>query len=157
MTFVDASFAVHDNMRGHTGLVLTFRIGVFMSESKTQYLNTKISTECELVLARSSLPKALRIHLFLYAQGYPLTNNLFFQENGSTIKLKINGPSSSNKRTRQVNIRYFYIKDPVDKKTITVKQCPTISMFEAFFAKPLQGKFFDVYEILFSGRGPFQI
>ena len=35
MTFVDASLAAHDNMRGHTELAIMFGIGAFMSESKT--------------------------------------------------------------------------------------------------------------------------
>ena len=48
ITFVDASYAVHMNMRSHTGAAMTFGIGVFSSDSKMQKLNTKSSTDAEM-------------------------------------------------------------------------------------------------------------
>jgi hypothetical protein len=42
---VDASFAVHKDMRSHTGTVLTLRQGALMSMSLKQKINTKSSTE----------------------------------------------------------------------------------------------------------------
>ena len=38
-----------------------------------------------------------------------------------------------------MNIRYFYIKDNVDAKEITIKYCATDDMIADFFTKPLQG------------------
>jgi hypothetical protein len=46
---VDASFAVHKDMRSHTGAVLTLGQGALMSMSIKQKINTKSSTEAELV------------------------------------------------------------------------------------------------------------
>ena len=82
MDFVDDSFTTHNNyMRDHDGLAITFGIGVFMSESRTQIINTKSSIECEIFGAGDFLSRVARIHLFLDIRGYPLTNNLFFQDN----------------------------------------------------------------------------
>ena len=129
-------------MRVHTGLAITSEIGVLMSESKNKYLNTKRSNECNLVGAGDSLLRVLLIHHFIDTQGYPLTNNLFFQENESTIKLEIYVPSLSRKPARQVNIKYFHIKDLVDKNIITVKHYPNSSMVADLFTNSLQGKLF---------------
>ena len=50
-----------------------------------------------------------------------------------------NGKESSGKRTRHINIRYYYLKDKIDKKEIIVKYCPMDDMIGDFFSKPLQG------------------
>jgi len=34
ITFIDASYAVHPNMRSHTGAAITFGISIFRSKSK---------------------------------------------------------------------------------------------------------------------------
>jgi hypothetical protein len=46
---VDAAFAVHPNMRGHSGGVLTLGIGFLISSSSKQKLNTCSSKESKLV------------------------------------------------------------------------------------------------------------
>jgi hypothetical protein len=46
---VDASFAIHDDMRSHTGAVLSLGQGALMLMSSKQKINTKSSTEAELV------------------------------------------------------------------------------------------------------------
>ena len=47
--WIDASYAVHENMRGHTGGVMSFGTGVVHARAEKQKLNVKSSTECELV------------------------------------------------------------------------------------------------------------
>jgi hypothetical protein len=46
---VDASFAVHPDFRSHTGGVMTYGRGAIQSISRKQRLNTRSSTEAELV------------------------------------------------------------------------------------------------------------
>jgi hypothetical protein len=46
---VDASFAIHNDMRSHTSAVLSLGQGALMSMSSKQKINTKSSTEAELV------------------------------------------------------------------------------------------------------------
>ena len=47
--WVDASYAVHPNMRSHTGATITLGKGSLFSKSSKQKLNTRSSTEAELV------------------------------------------------------------------------------------------------------------
>jgi hypothetical protein len=90
-TWVDASYAVHKDMKSHTGGVVSFGRGAAMSKSSKQKLNTKSSTEAELVGASYYLPYPIWAKKFLEAQGYPLNENVFYQDNQSTIKFEKNG------------------------------------------------------------------
>ncbi len=56
MWYVDASFAVHPNMRGHTGGGLTMGRGFPITASIKQKLNTQSSTETELVGVDDMMP-----------------------------------------------------------------------------------------------------
>ncbi len=58
-TWVDASYAVHTDMKSHMGGVVSFDTGVVMGKSSKQKLNTKSSTEAELVGASDYLPRAI--------------------------------------------------------------------------------------------------
>jgi hypothetical protein len=76
-TWVDASYAVHRDMKSHTGGVVSFGTGAAMSKSSKQKLNTKSSTEAELVGASDYLPHAIWAKKFLEAQGY-MTKKMCF-------------------------------------------------------------------------------
>ena len=53
---VDASFAIHNDMKSHTGATMTMRQGAAFSQSSKEKLNTKSSTEAELVGEDDVLP-----------------------------------------------------------------------------------------------------
>ena len=55
-TYVDASYAVHQDIRGHTGGVLTLGNGSIHGKVSKKILNAKISTESELVGASDYIP-----------------------------------------------------------------------------------------------------
>ena len=80
--------------------------------------------------------------LFLEAQGYNINKNILFQDNKSTILLEQNGKKSSSKRTRHLNIRYFFLTDQVKNGNINIEYCPTDDMLGDFMSKPQQGKKF---------------
>ena len=50
-----------------------------------------------------------------------------------------NGKASSGKRTKHINIRYFFVADRIDSNELTIEYCPTGDMIGDFFTKPLQG------------------
>jgi hypothetical protein len=56
-----------------------------------------------------------------------------------------NGKMSSGKRTKHFDIRYFYVKDLIDRGVINVSHCMSEDMIADFFTKPLQGKRFDKF------------
>jgi hypothetical protein len=120
MWYVDASFAVHPNMRSHTGGGLTMGRGFPIVASWKQQLNTKSSTESKLVGIIYMMPIVLCTCYFLLSQGYGIVENLLLQDNKSSILLEQNGKASSGKRTRHINIRYFFITDQVNMKEISI-------------------------------------
>jgi hypothetical protein len=152
MWYVDALFAVHPNMRGHTGGGLTMGRGFPISVSTKQKLNTKSSTECELVGIDDMMPIICWTRYFLLSQGYGIIENLLLQYNKSSILLEQNGRASSGKRTRHINIRYFFITDWVNLKEISIDWCPTKKMVAGFMTTPIQGSLFRELRDYIMGR-----
>jgi hypothetical protein len=63
-TWVDASYAVHPDMKSHTGGVISFGTGGLMCKSSKQKLNTKSSTKAKLVGASDYLPNAIWVNFY---------------------------------------------------------------------------------------------
>jgi hypothetical protein len=93
--------------------------------STKQKLNTKSSTETEIVGADDFMPAICWTRYFMKAQGYGVRDNVLFQDNKSSILLEKNGKASSSKRTKHINIRYFFITDRVSDNEVSVVWCPT--------------------------------
>jgi hypothetical protein len=148
---VDASFAVHPDFRSHTGGVMTYGGGALQSLSRKQRLNTRSSTEAELVGADDAATMILWTKLFMEAQGYEILRNILYQDNKSAILLETNGKKSSSKRTRALNIRYFFLADQVSKENLVIEYMATGDMWGDYMTKPLQGKLFQKFRALIMG------
>ena len=142
MTFVDSSYAVHDNMRSHTGGLVSFGIGAAHTRSTTSKINVKSATESELVAASEYLPYTIWFRHFMEEQGYKIKDNVLYQDNKSAILMEINGRNSCTGNSRHIHIRYFWIKDKVDNNEVRVQYLPTHIMLADYFTKPLQGSQF---------------
>mmetsp|Transcript_59891 Transcript_59891/g.147173 ORF Transcript_59891/g.147173 Transcript_59891/m.147173 type:complete len:332 (-) Transcript_59891:884-1879(-) len=140
--WVDASFAVHGDYRGHTGATATLGKGSIMSMSSKQKINTKSSTECELVGVDEAMARIIWTRYFIQAQGYDVDESIVYQDNKSAMLLENNGMMSSSKRTRHINIRYYFVHDRILNKEVKVEYCNTKEMVADFFTKPLQGHLF---------------
>ena len=109
-TWIDASYAVHRDMRGHTGGVISMGKGTVMHNCTKQKINTKSSTESEVVGVSDLLPYTIWASYFLKAQGYKLTRNIFYQDNTSAMKMLKNGKESCGSKSRHIHIRYFLLR-----------------------------------------------
>jgi hypothetical protein len=116
--------------------------GAIMSISRKQGMNTRSSTEAELVAADEVAGTMLWTKLYLEAQGYPVTCNTLYQDNKSAIILEKNGRKSARKRSRHLNIRLFFVTDQIRKGNIDIEYCPTDALTGDFMTKPLHGKKF---------------
>jgi len=139
--YIDRAHAVHHDMRGHTGAAMTLGKGAAYSSSSKQKINTMSSTETELIAVNDKMGQVLWTKYFLEAQGYDIPT-VVFQDNKSTMLIERHGRASSTKRTRHINIRYFFVTDCIQRKNLTVEYCPTDDMLADFGTKPLQGKKF---------------
>ena len=100
--WVDASCAVHPDMKSYSGGIMSMGQGAAILGSKKQKLNTKSSTDLELVGVHDYMPMIICVKYFLEAQGYTVSDNLLHQDNQSSIKLEKNGKALSGKRTRHI-------------------------------------------------------
>ena len=129
-------------MRGNScgGLSLWRRFPI-VSSTKLK-LNTRSSTETELVGTDDFMPEIYWTRYFLKAQGYRISDNVLFKDNKSSILLEKNGKYSSSKSTKHINIRYFFITDRISQVDVSLVWCPTGDMIGDFMTNPLQGAIF---------------
>lgn len=135
--WVDASFAVHQDCRSHSGGVLSLGKGAVYSSCLKQRLNGKSSTKAELIAVDDFIGQVLCTKYFLEAQGYAIKRSVVLQDNKSAILLENNARMSGSKRTRHINIRYYFITDRVKAGEVEVQHCPADQIVADFFTKPL--------------------
>jgi hypothetical protein len=125
---LESQLGYHDMIlvKSHTGAVMMLGKGVMHNQlQENKKMNVRSSTEGELVAVDNAATIILWAKLFLEAQGYDVKKNIVYQDNKRAISLETNGKKSSGKRTRALNIRYFFITDQVEKGNTQIEHCGT--------------------------------
>ena len=135
---IDAAFANRDNMRSTSGACITLGVGYFITSSKIQKLNSKSSTEAEIIAVSDGMNIPLWLADFIYLQGYPPRPVRLEQDNMSCITLLTKGRSTAE-TTRFIEIRKFWISAYIKNGAVDVVYIPTEDMTSDYFTKPLQG------------------
>ena len=107
-------------MNNHTGAVFTIEKGAIISISAKQKLDSRSSTESELIGVYDKISKVLWMKRSLECQSFPVKLNIIYQDNTSSINLEDNGKESLVKRTRHFDRKYFYVNDLVGRKEVKV-------------------------------------
>ena len=141
---IDASHGVHWDCKGQTGAGMTLGRGAVVSFSRKQKINTRSSTESEIVGVDDAMPTVLWSLYFIQEQGYDMTHARIFQDNQSAILLERNGKMSSRKGTKHIRMKYFFITDRIKHGDVTVEHMPTEKMWIDVNTKPKQGRPFRV-------------
>ena len=66
-----------------------------------------------------------------------------YQDSLSAILLETNGKKLRMKKTKHIQVRYFFIKDQVATGDVELKHCPMTNILADHFTKPLQGEPFQ--------------
>jgi hypothetical protein len=135
IAYIDASYAVHGDFRSHSGVYITIGSGSIFCRSSKQKLNTKSSTEAELVALSDGLTQVLWTRNYLLAQGFACPPAVVYQDNMSTMELAIKGRPCSG-CTRHIHTRYFWIHDRIASLEVIVEYCPT-EILADILIKPL--------------------
>jgi len=146
--WIDASFAVHPDMRSPSRATMSLGL------SQKQKINTKSSTEAEVVGVDDAMPLVVWTRNFMQEQGFTVQDNIVYQDNQSTMQLEKNGKISSGCRTRHIGMPYFFITDQIKHGEVRIEHCQTDGMIGDFFTKPLQGSKFQKFQQLILSKPP---
>ena len=111
-------------------------------------MNTRSSTEAELVGSNDAMSPAMWHKLFIEAQNHRIDEMKLYRDNTSCMQLETHGRRSTSQRTKHLHVRYFYITDRIKNNDLSIEFCPTEDMVADFFTKPLQGETFRKFRRL---------
>ena len=87
--YIDASYGVHEDMKSHSGCVIGIGRGPVYAKSGTQKINTKSSSEAELVALSDHSNQVIWMRNFLLDQGYDVGASTVYQDNQSTAEVAV--------------------------------------------------------------------
>ena len=149
--FIDGSHCVHWDSRGHGGATLMMGEGAMASYSNRLRVNTRSSTETEVVTVDRYMPEILWTMNFLREQGFPVELSRIAQDNQAAQQLETRGRFSSTSRTKHFKNKVFFVKDQVDQGEVAIVDCPTSVMWADFMTKPLQGQLYKEMRVRIMG------
>ncbi|CAI7741663.1 unnamed protein product [Closterium sp. NIES-53] len=136
--YVDVDHAADpDNRRSRTGFL--FRLepsGPISWNSQKQELVALSSAEAEFIAATTAVREGLYLQELLQEEKIPASPNFRLHcDNQSAIRI-VNKPGFVN-RTKHIALRYFFVKDEVDKGKVDLTYCLTGDMAADFLTKKL--------------------
>lgn len=123
---------------------MTLGDGAVINVSLKQKINTKSSTETELVGVDDVISTVLWALYYIQAQGYDMKRARIYQDNKSAILLERNGRMSSSKRTKHFKNKIFFVTDRIADGEVAIEYCPTTQMWTDLNTKPKQGTPFRI-------------
>ena len=119
--WVDGSFGVHCNSKGHTGAMMSMGKGATVNILRKHKMNVGSFTESELVSITDMLGMIMWCKYFMEAQVYTIGSNVLYQDNKSTILLAKNSRMSAGKNSRHIKNRFFLITDKVAQGDLEIR------------------------------------
>jgi DNA-directed RNA polymerase subunit H (RpoH/RPB5) len=139
---IDAAFANREMMKSTSGVCITLGTGFFMASSKVQKINSKSSTEAEIIAVSDGMNVPMWLADFIKHQGFDKQTIQVHQDNQSCIALLTKGRSTAE-NTRFIAIRHYWISYYIFTKVVELVYVPTEEMVSDYFTKPLQGTLFE--------------
>ena len=87
----------------------------------------------------------------LSGQGYKMKQKYCTKITKVPLKLEINGRNSCTGNSKHIAMRYFFVKDSVDKGEFVIEYCPMLSMLAGYFTNPLQEAQFKLLREIIMG------
>jgi hypothetical protein len=137
--YIDASHASDEGFKGRTGTVLMCGGSMVGAWSTRQAINTKSSSETELVGLTEDCTWALWARNWLRGQGYRPKAVRIYQDNLAVQDILKQGPSAEM-RTRHLSIRYHFVGKLIKRDGVIIEYCPTEDMVADLLTKPIVGR-----------------
>ena len=110
MWWVDGSYEVHWDSKGHTGAMMSMGTSTIVNVSRRHKLNVGSSTDSELVSIAGVLGVMMRCKYFIEAQGYTIDNNLLYQDNKSSISTVVQEWAHVSRQGKQTHSSHILPK-----------------------------------------------
>ena len=94
--------------------------GAISSYSRRIKVNTRISTETELVSVDAYIPEVLWSLYFIQAHFYGVKYAEIHQDNVSAQMLETNGKFSSSRKNKHIKAKFFFFGDKVDSEEVQI-------------------------------------
>ncbi|CAI7767089.1 unnamed protein product [Closterium sp. NIES-53] len=136
--YVDADHAGDaDNKRSRTGFIFKLEpAGTISWNSNKQELIALLSAEAEFIAASAVVREGLYLTELLQEPKTAMNGSFkLLCDNQSAMKIA-NKPGFVN-RTKHIALRYFFVKDEIDKGKVQLIYCPTGEMAADFLTKKL--------------------
>jgi Reverse transcriptase (RNA-dependent DNA polymerase) len=150
--YIDASFGVHDDLKGHGGCVILVGDAPVYVKSSASKLNTKSSTEEELCRMHDDSAMVLYAKHFMEEVYCKQERAVIKQDNMSSMDLIYEGRSKALS-TKHIDRRYFYVKDLIERGEVRVVYCRTDMMLADIFTKALMRFYFERLCVSLMNRG----
>ncbi|CAI7744094.1 unnamed protein product [Closterium sp. NIES-53] len=150
--YVDADHAGDsENRRSRTGYIYRLEpIGPISWQSSKQELIALSSAEAEYIALCSATKEGLYLRELLEeAKLAELPNFTLFCDNQSAIRIA--NKSGFANRTKHIALRYFFVKDEIEKGRLQLSYCPTSEMAADYLTKKLGKSKFE-YCMLLTGQ-----
>jgi hypothetical protein len=141
---IDASHNIHADAKGHSGIILRLgeRNAPIFVQSKKQTCVSQSSAQTELIALNEGAMLIMWVRqllddLEIFAQ-LDAPEAIAEQDNMSTMCLANNGYRNTG-RTKHLSVKYFYIKERIDAKDISLVHVPTGEMTSDLLTKPVCG------------------
>ena len=141
--WIDASYNLHRDSRGHTGIVVTVgrcNAPIYVRSQKHK-LHTRSSTEAELVATDEGVLHLLWMILVFDFLGFPQKPVTVFQDNQSTMRVCQTG-HSKNGRLKHMVVRYNFIHGQQQENIISFEYIQSSDMVADIMSKPVDVSIF---------------
>jgi len=137
----DASHALHDDSKGHSGIQVRMGGNVVYCISGKQKVNTISSTETELMCVRDAVTYVPYILEIFSEMRIPVTLPVtIFQDNTSTIEWTNNG--AKFRKAKHLMVALHFVRDFVQKNTVRMVHRRTEEMDADYLTKPVVASLF---------------
>ena len=150
--YIDASYAVHEDSKSHTGVLATIGKGCIYAVSSKQACVSKSSTEAELIAYTDYIGEAMELKNIVQDVTQRETKLIIHQDNQSTMSIVENGKVSGKSKhtSKHVKVRVAWLKERSDLGDFSTKYCPSEKMKSDGMTKP---KGWDSFETFRSFTG----
>jgi hypothetical protein len=145
----DASYGIHANRKGHSGITISFSRGngPIVALSRKQSVVAKSTGEAELIALSTAVEAVIPLKGIMEELGIPQNPVKIEQDNASTIVLATRG-SGRSEASRSIDVKYFYVTEKLKEKIVKLIKVDTDNIMADGLTKVLNGPKFQKWKKL---------